>query len=149
MQIAISRLILTSCALALASFAIAGDDPLVARQDLMKSVGKATKPVGQMLRGQADFDAAVVMESLKTYEDVSAEFGELFPVGSESGEETEAAPAIWEDRAGFEEALATWQKSISEALAAKPATLESAKPVLSNVLKSCKGCHDTYRIEND
>lgn len=86
---------------------------------------------------------------MKTFEDVSSKVGNLFPVGSESGEETEAAPAIWKDRAGFEAALLTWQKAIGAALAAKPDSLEAARPVVGSVMKACKGCHDTYRIKND
>ena len=33
--------------------------------------------------------------------------------------------------------------------AAAPATLDEAKPTLGAVFKTCKGCHDTYRIEDE
>jgi len=62
--------------------------------------------------------------------------------------ETEAAPAIWEDREGFNEALATWREATDTAIAAKPQTLDDAKPVVGPVFQACKNCHDTYRIED-
>ena len=48
-------------------------------------------------------------------------------------EGSEAAPAIWEDRAGFDEALQNWRDATDTAIAAAPATLEDAKPVLGPI----------------
>ena len=115
----------------------------------MEDVGEAAKPLGQMLKGERDFDADVAMASFKTFEDASSRFGGLFPPGSETGEDTEAAPAIWEDRAGFDEALATWADAVGAAIAANPQTLDETKPVAGEVFNACKNCHDTYRIEDE
>ncbi len=145
----ISRSLVTTIALAFTSPLFAGDDPVHERHELMEGVGDAAKPIGQMLKGERDFDAAVVMTSFRTFDEASAEFGELFPPGSEGGEGTEAAPAIWEDRAGFEEALAAWADAVDAAIAANPQTLEETKPVAGDVFKTCKGCHDNYRIEDE
>lgn len=144
-----SRSLLAAITLAFASPLFAGDSPQHERHELMEGVGDAAKPLGQMLKGERDFDAGVVMSSLETFDDASARFGELFPPGSETGEGTEAAPAIWEDRAGFDEALATWADAVDAAIAANPQTLDETKPVAGEVFKSCKGCHDTYRIEDE
>lgn len=124
------------------------DDPRHERHELMENVGKAAKPVGKMLKGEAEYDAAVVMASLQTWHDVSTRFGDLFPEGSNTGMDTEAAPAIWEDRAGFEEALGKWRAAVLAAQAAAPATLDAAKSTVGPVFQACKGCHDTYRIED-
>ena len=59
------------------------------------------------------------------------------------------APAIWEDRAGFDAALTEWQEAVAAAIAAAPASLEEAKPVAGPVFNACKGCHDNYRIEEE
>lgn len=131
------------------SVATAGDDPRHERHELMEDVGDAAKPVGSMLKGESDYSLDTVMESLRTFHDTAAVFGDLFPAGTETGMDTEAAPAIWEDRAGFEEALANFREAIQAAMAAKPETLEDAKPVLGAVFKTCKGCHDTYRIKDE
>ncbi len=136
-------------ALALASVAIAADDPIHERHKLMESVGDAAKPIGQMFRGDIEFDSGVVMESLNTWASVGSKFGDLFPEGSETGQDTEAAPAIWEDREGFDEALAMWVQATDEAIAANPQTLEEAQPTVGPVFNACKNCHDSYRIDED
>lgn len=129
--------------------ASAGDDPRHERHELMEDVGKAAKPVGKMLKGEREYDIEVVMASLKTWHDASLTFGDLFPAGTETGDGTEAAPAIWEDRAGFEEALDKFREATETAMAASPETLEAAKPVIGPIFQTCKGCHDTYRIEDE
>lgn len=143
------RLALTAAALAVASLAIAADDPRIARHEIMEGVGEAAKPVGQMLKGEIGFDADVLMESFMTFRDAGKNFGGLFPAGSETGEGTEAAPAIWEDRAGFDEALTAFQNAVEDAIAAEPASIDAAKGAAGPVFKTCKGCHDTYRIEDE
>lgn len=127
----------------------AGDDPVHERHELMEGVGDAAKPIGKMLKGERDFDAGVVMTSLETFDGASARLGDLFPPGSETGQDTKAASAIWDDRTGFEEALATWADAVDAAIAANPRTLDETKPVAGPIFKACKGCHDTYRIDDD
>jgi cytochrome c556 len=129
--------------------ATAGDSPQAKRQALMKDVRESAKVIGGMLRGQAEYDSAAATEALTVFKKASGHFGDLFPEGSETGEETEAAPAIWEDRAGFDSALRDWADATDAALAALPDTLDDAKPVLGSVMRNCKACHDNYRIEKD
>ena len=135
--------------MAFASAVFADDDPRHVRHELMEGVRDAAKPIGQMMRGEAEFDADTVMSSLGVFKEAAATFGDLFPEGTETGMDTEAAPAIWEDRAGFDEALATWQKAIDGAIAASPATGDELGPAVGPVFKSCKGCHDNYRISDE
>ena len=133
---------------AFASFAIAGT-PQNERHELMESVGDAAGVVGPMLKGERDYDNAAAMEALKTWQSVAAEFGEHFPEGSDTGEDTEAAPAIWEDRAGFDTALQEWADAVDAAIAANPATIDDARPAIGGAFRGCKNCHDTYRIKKD
>lgn len=144
-----SRSLVAVIALAFTSPLLAGDDPRHERHELMEGVGDAAKPIGEMLKGERDFDAGVVMMSFETFDKAAAQFGDLFPPGSETGEDTEAAPAIWEDRAGFDTALATWSDAVDAAIAAKPQTLEETKPAAGPIFDACKGCHDDYRIEDE
>ena len=144
-----ARSVCLGALLALASVAVAADDPIGKRKDLMSDVGSAAKPIGQMFRGDVEFDAAVVMTSLKTWQDVGSKFGDLFPEGSESGNDTEAAPSIWEDREGFDEALAMWQEATASAIEANPQSLEEAQPTVGPVFNTCKNCHDNYRIDDE
>lgn len=127
----------------------AADGPVHERHELMEGVGDAAKPIGEMFKGEADYDAATVMTSLQTFHDASRVFGDLFPAGSEAFETSEAAPAIWEDRDGFNEALAMWRDAVDAAIAAAPQTLDEAKPTVGPIFKTCKNCHDGYRIEKE
>ena len=144
----ISRSICLVAAIAAGSFAIAEDDPQHARHELMEAVGDAAKPVGQMLRGNAEFDAEVLTASMQTFVDAANTFGGLFPEGSDTGK-TRAAPAIWEDRAGFDKVLAEFGAAAEAVLAAGPASLEEAKPVVGPVFNSCRTCHEGYRLEEE
>lgn len=144
-----ARILITFVAIIIGGVAAADDDPRHERHELMEDVGDAAKPVGEMLKGEAEYDQDVLMASLRTFQNVSMKFGDLFPPGTETGMDTEAAPAIWEDREGFEQALADWREAIDAAIAAKPMNLEDAKPVAGAVFKTCKGCHDTYRLADE
>ena len=135
--------------LAIAASVFADDDPRHVRHELMEGVRDAAKPVGLMLRGEAEFDSELLMQSLSVWKEAGSQFGDLFPEGTETGMDTEAAPAIWEDRAGFEAALAKWQGAVDKAIEASPDTLEAAKPVVGPIFQTCKGCHDNYRISDE
>ena len=139
----------TSMAVAILIFAsavIAADDPAHERHEIMEGVRDAAKPVGLMLRGEQAYDPASVSVSLQVFADAAATVGDLFPEGSQGGE---AAPAIWEDREGFNAALKEWHETIVAAQQAGPQTLEEAKPVLGPIFGACKNCHDSYRIEDE
>ena len=90
-----ARYFLISMALALTATVGATEEIATERSELMKSVREATKPVGAMLRGKAEFNAEEIQASLAVYADAASKLGDLVPAGSEGGE---AAPAIWEDR---------------------------------------------------
>ena len=123
--------------------------PQKERHELMESVKDGAQVVGPMLQGKKDYDAEAAMAALTGWADVAQQFGDLFPEGSETGEGTEAAPAIWEDREGFDAALKEWQDATAAAIAANPQTLDDAKATIGPVFNTCKNCHDTYRIEEE
>ena len=141
------RILTTTAILAIASTAAA--DPREERHELMEDVGDAAKVIGGMLKGETPYDADAFMGAIEVFQDVSLQFGDLFPPGSETGMGTEAAPAIWEDREGFDAVLFEWQDAIEAAIAANPGSLDEAKPVAGPIFNSCKNCHDSYRIEDE
>ena len=98
------RVIFISSILALMfslSPAWAADSPQEVRHEMMEGVGDAAKPVGKMLKGEQEFDAAVVTKSFQVWSNAAIDFGDLFPEGSETGYDTEAKETIWTDRDGF------------------------------------------------
>ena len=137
----ITALVLTALA------GIAGAEDIAhERHELMEGVRDATKPVGAMIRGEKAFDADTLQASLAVFADAGEKLGSLVPAGSEGGE---AAASIWEDPDGFAAEIRKWQDATAAAIEASPKTLDAAKPVVGPVLKSCKSCHDGYRIEDD
>lgn len=128
--------------------AIAADEPQVVRQEMMKKVGGATGAMAKMVKGETDFDAAAALAALSTISEVASTFGEYFPEGSETGMETEAAPAIWTDRAGFEAKLSALKADADAGVAAAPADLDGLKAVFGPLTKNCGACHETYRLKN-
>ena len=131
-----------------AAVALAGDSPQEARHDLMEDVGGAAKTIGKMLKEEAPFDAAQAMEALQVWADSAEPFGDMFPKGSETGFDTEAKSTIWSDRAGFEQALAAFKEKAEAAVAANPQTLAELQPAAGPVFKTCKGCHESYRVDD-
>ena len=146
MRNSLGRFSLGALCLAVFTLALASDDPAEVRHELMEDVRDAAKPVGAMLKGEQAYDLAIVAQSLQVWSDAAGQLGDLFPEGSQGGE---AAPAIWDDRAGFDAAIVEWQEAIDAAVVAQPADLASAKPVLGAVFGGCKNCHDGYRIEEE
>jgi cytochrome c556 len=142
------RKVLFALVLLPAAVALAADSPQEARHELMKDVGGAAKTIGQMLKGEAPFDAEQAAAALQVWADAPEPFGDLFPDGSETGYDTEAKATIWTDRAGFEEKLAAFQEKANAAVAADPQTLEELQPVAGAVFKVCKACHESYRIDD-
>lgn len=146
MQKSIRHILAVAISTLTMSAAIANADPATERSELMKGVREAAKPVGAMLRGDAEFDQERVMESLQVFADAADKLGSLVPEGSQGGE---AAPAIWEDPAGFREAIDTWRQATADAIEAQKMTLDQVGIAMKPVFGSCKGCHDSYRIEDE
>ena len=148
-----NRLISAVCVVSALSFAVssalAQESPQEQRHELMEGVKEAADPIGAMMKGEAPFDAAVVMQSLKTFQEAPPVYITLFPEGTETGYDTEAKSTIWTDRAGFEAALRTFSDAVDAAIAAAPQDLESLNAAAGPVFKACKDCHEGYRVEKE
>jgi len=127
----------------------AADTPQEVRHEIMEGVGDAAKPVGKMLKGEQEFDAAVVTKSFQVWANAAIEFGDLFPEGSETGYDTEAKETIWTDRDGFNEQLVTFTDAVNSAIEDNPQDLEVLKTATGPVFKACKACHEDYRVEDE
>jgi cytochrome c556 len=138
------RTLIVLSTLALGATAVlAESDAIAKRQALMKANGKATGPVVAIMKG-GPFDLAAVQAALKTYADAAEKGPALFPDDSKTGGDTEALPAIWENKKDFE---ARFAKLGTDANAALSTIKDEAtfKEIMPNVLKNCGGCHETYR----
>ena len=141
-----ARRLFPCLAILLFSAACTSDKTVSEREELMEGVRDAAKPVGAMLKGEKEFDAGALQESLAVFADAADRLGSLVPEGSTGGE---ASPAIWDDPEGFAAAISEWQEATAAAIGAAPQTLEDAAPLVKAVMGNCKNCHDDYRIEDE
>jgi cytochrome c556 len=125
----------------------ADGDPVKDRQDLMKANGAATKSVVGMMKG-APFDLDVVKAALKTYANAAARAPALFPENSKTGGDTEALPAIWDNKSDFTARFAKFADDVNAASVSitDQASFQAAMP---GVLKNCGSCHETYRAKKN
>jgi cytochrome c556 len=127
------------------SVVYAASDAIIKRQALMKANHKAVDLLIPMLKG-GPFDLATTQAALKTFIDTADKAPALFPDDSKTGNETNALPAIWQNKKDFEERFA---KLGVDAKAALGATKDAAsfKATMPKVLDNCDGCHEHYRAE--
>ena len=127
--------------------AIAAGEPQVVRQDEMKKVGGAMGALGGIAKGEKPYDAEAVKAALTTLAEVGKTFPTHFPAGSETGNDSEAAAAIWQNMDDFT-AKSTKLASIAEAqLATLPADQAGVGAAMQALGATCGDCHQTYRAK--
>jgi cytochrome c556 len=127
---------------------LAADNPILARQDLMKDNGKHAKVGVAMVKGEAPFDLAKAKEIFVTFENAAAKMPDLFPPDSKTGNKTTVSPKIWENMADVK---ARFKKLGDDAKAAEASVkdLASFKVAFGAIGKDCGGCHKEYRIKKN
>ncbi|MCB1521859.1 MAG: cytochrome c [Hyphomicrobiaceae bacterium] len=114
------------------------------RKALLKEMGKATKNPGGMLKQEIPFDLAAVQAALKTYQANAPKIAKLFPDDAKTGGETEALPALWENK---DDVMQRFEKLASAAKAAEAAITDefTFMDEFPKVVGNCGGCHKKYR----
>jgi len=135
------------------SAAMAQEDPIKARKDLMKANGDQAKIGVAIVKGEKPFDLATVQKIFATFEDAAAKMPALFPDSSKSeanspeADDFSPTPKVWEDMADFK---ARFVKFGDDAKAANASVkdLDSFKAAFGNIGKNdCGGCHELYRAK--
>lgn len=124
------------------------DDPVSLRMNLMKDSGAAIGMLAAIAKGEAEFDERVAKGALLTLNAVALGFPAQFPEGATS-DTSEAAPAIWEDRAGFEAAAAKFIADTAQAKAMPVTNADEMKAAMGVVAANCRSCHETYRVKKN
>lgn len=146
-------LFMSSAILATSTFAtsvISAEDPIAVRRAIMANVGDAARMGGAMLKGQMEYNEIAGQLILRVMNQAALGVGELFPKGTETGGKTTASAKVWEDKAGFNAALAKFQSdtaaSIMKPEEAEFFDQESFAAAFSIVTKNCASCHKVFRI---
>jgi cytochrome c556 len=150
--IEMNKLLLSIALLAVGGIhAATADGPVSAADDLI-----AARQAGMLIQSSllADIMRAIGANAeIGSFEDAgeaiaawSMALPGLFPVGTEHGHSTRALPAIWSDRAGFEQAATnlTQAAQLMAKAAAAGKQSEFIKAFRATSL-ACAGCHFTYR----
>ena len=145
----ITKLVVVVSALALGAGVAFAGDAVKERKELMKTVGKSTKLVAQMVKGQAPFDGAKAAEAMMAIAAVPDKYVTLFPEGTDtkSNPDTEASPKIWSDMDGFKKSAAKLKADSTAAAEAAKKGEADFKAAFGALVKNCKGCHQDYRIK--
>jgi cytochrome c556 len=121
-------------------------DVIASRIALMKANADHSKEGAGMVRGTTPFDLKKAQAIFQAYEDTAAKLPSLYPATAKTGGETTAAPAIWDDAAGWKAAIT---KFGADAKAAKASVkdLDTFKAGFMAIQRNCGSCHQTYRIK--
>jgi cytochrome c556 len=129
------------------SMAVAQQDVIKERKDIMKGNGDQAKIGAGMAKGEQPFDLAAAQKIFATYVDAAAKMPNLFPDNSKTGEDTAALPKVWEDMADFK---ARFVKFGDDAKAAQGSVkdLDTFKAAFGDIGKNgCGGCHQLDRAK--
>jgi cytochrome c556 len=133
--------------------AVAQENPIKARKDLMKTNGDQAKIAGAMAKGEKPFDIAAAHKIFATFQDAAAKMPDLFPESSKSEANSPEAddfspkPAVWENMADFKARFAKFGEN-AKAAEASVKDLDSFKAAIGNIGKNdCGGCHEQYRAK--
>ncbi|KWV59516.1 cytochrome C [Bradyrhizobium macuxiense] len=128
---------------------VAQQDQVKQTQAQMKETGKNAGALGAMIKGEKPYDQATVDVALAKFEDTAKKLPTLFPEsikGLKPDGDYSASPKIWEDKAGFEQHIASFTKSVADAKG-KIKDLDTLKAELTVIGKQCGGCHETFRVK--
>ena len=147
---------LLAAAIAAAPFAaVAEDSPqdiaLEARQGYFQMLGANMGTLAGMAKGDVAYDEAQAVLAATNINALSRYVVPMHFIDGTSNadlaDKTEALPAIWTDRAGFEEKFADLQKAADGIPEAVKGGQDKVGPVVQALGATCKACHDTYRAK--
>lgn len=148
----LARLVLIAAGIATTGVALADaanpERAIGYRQDVFGLVGWNFSAMGQMARGDRDFDAAEFARRAERVAQLSKMLDEGFPPGSDTGADTEALAGIWTDRADFDAKMADFQREAAAlAQVATGADPDATKTQFGTTAGTCKACHDKYKAD--
>ena len=114
------------------------------RMDMMKDLGATLKSLSVMEKEGAH-DPAFIKKAGEALMLHSAHLDDMFPAGSDAAP-SEAAPAIWTDRARFD-ALFDQMGQTGDALAASSDDPSQFSARIADIAAVCRDCHQSFRVK--
>jgi cytochrome c556 len=118
------------------------DATVKARMDLMGTIGKNTKVLGDMAGEKVAFDAAAAQDAKAALMAASADIPAKFEPAA-TDPVSEAKPEIWTN---WDDFMAKGNALNAAATALDASSLDSVKAGMGAIGGSCKDCHSTYRM---
>jgi len=135
--------------LMLGATAVIAQDQLKETQTVMKGNGKNAGALSAIVKGEKPYDQATVDAALAQFDDTAKKLPKLFPASLKGKTfEGDYSPSdkIWEDKAGFDEHVASFAKVVADTKG-KIKDADTLKVNLGLIGKQCGGCHETYRVK--
>jgi cytochrome c556 len=132
------------------SAVMAQQDQVKQAQTVMKGNGKNAGALAAIVKGEKPYDQATVDAALAQFEDTAKKLPTLFPAsikGLKADGDYSSSDKVWDDKAGFDEHIASFAKTVSDAKE-KVRDLDTLKAAFPVIGKQCGGCHETYRVKN-
>jgi cytochrome c556 len=121
------------------------------RKAVYKLIGASFKPIGNVLKGSAQYDAATIQKSIDRVVFLSGLLDEAFPENSNLGDpETKAKADIWTNHTDFEKKEKDFQAhvlALQKVNETEKGASETFKTAAAAVGQDCKACHDDYRLK--
>ncbi len=117
------------------------------RMEAMKEISASMKTIAAMVKGEQPFDGAAVQAAAGVIAQHGKHMPHMFPEGT-LDKPTEALPVIWtrwDDFTGLARDMETGALALAEA-ARTASAAQDIVPQLGEVGKSCKACHESFRL---
>lgn len=124
------------------------EDAFKYRKSFMTSLRGHAGAISMQVRGLAG-DSDYIVKHAKAMANLGSELHSVFPEGSVV-EDSEALPVIWEKPEEFAAAVSKAAEAMTAlGEVAEGGDMQAIGKAFANVGKTCKGCHETFRVEHD
>lgn len=113
-----------------------------ARAEIMQTIAKNTKVLGEMAGGKAEFDAAAAQAAKEALVGAAVAMPEAYATEGAADPASESAPAVWSN---WDEFTTKVKGLETAALALDPTSIEGVKAGMAGVSGTCRDCHTSFR----
>ncbi|MEQ1600663.1 MAG: cytochrome c [Methylophilaceae bacterium] len=116
------------------------------RQSVFNVIGRSCALLGAFVKGEKPYDQAAAVKAANIVASLSTlPFGSFGP-GTDVGTH-KADPKIWSDSGKFKQAAEDFQAEVKK-LPAAASSADTLKAQFGAVGKTCKACHDDFRVKD-